>query len=88
MKKKYRPLRDVVAVERDAPRTLSKIIIVPERARPLAWTGKVYAIGPEVTEVKVGDRVYLPLHYSVSAWIDDRHILFYLEEEILAKVER
>jgi len=82
---KYKPLRDVVAVERDKPKAQSVIITVPDTARKLAWTGKVVAIGPEVTEVKVGDRVYLPLHYSVSTWIDDRHILFYLEEEILAK---
>ena len=82
---KYRPLRDVVAVERDKPKAQSVIIEIPDSARKLAWTGKVVAVGPEVTEVKVGDQVYLPLHYGVSSWIEDRHILFYLEEEILAK---
>ncbi len=82
---KYCPLRDVVAVERDKPKAQSIIITIPDTARKLAWTGKVVAIGPEVTEVKVGDQVYLPLHYGVSSWIGDKHILFYLEEEILAK---
>ena len=84
---KYKPLRDVVAVERDEPKAQSIIIEIPDNVRKLAWTGKVVAVGPEVTEVKVGDKVYLPLHYSVSVRIEDKHILFYLEEEILAKVE-
>jgi len=59
--------------------------VTPERARKLAWTGVVLAIGPEVTEVGVGDKVYLPWHYSVDTWLDDKHVLFYLEEELLAK---
>jgi len=80
---KYKPLRDVVAVERDKPKAQSIIIEIPDNVRKLAWTGKVVAVGPEVTEVEVGDRVYLPLHYSVSSRIDDNHILIYLEDEIL-----
>jgi len=85
MTKEIHPLHDVVAVVRDAPVEASKIIVTPERARKLAWTGVVLAIGPEVTEVGVGDKVYLPWHYSVDTWLDDKHVLFYLEEELLAK---
>lgn len=82
---KYRPLHDIVAVERDKPKAQSIIIEIPDNVRKPAWTGKVVAIGPEVTEVKVGDKVWLPMHYSANAWVGDKHILFYLEEEILMK---
>lgn len=82
---KYQPIRDVVAVERDKAATKKGVIIIPEIHRPGVWTGKVVAIGPEVTEVEIGDKVYLPEHYGVSTWIDDKQILFYREEEILMK---
>jgi co-chaperonin GroES (HSP10) len=82
---KYQPIRDVVAVQRDDREVYKGLLIIPDRARKLAWTGKVVAIGPSVEELEVGDRVWLPMHYSVDAWIDDKHILFYLEEEILMK---
>lgn len=58
--KNYKPLRDkVLVIENEKPKeTASGIYLGEARADENTRAGTVLAIGPDVTEVKVGDIVY------------------------------
>lgn len=51
------PLGKRVVVKRDPTKTEIAGFIVPEAAQVKELSGKVLAVGPEVTDVLVGDRV-------------------------------
>ena len=55
---KFRPLHDRVVVERIDPEAKSAGgIIIPDTAQEKPSQGEIIAVGPGVTDAKVGDRV-------------------------------
>ena len=71
------------------PSPLSKSILMPDTARKGRYErATVYAVGPDVKTVKVGDVIFIPEikghRYEPG---DGRVFLFYPEDELLAKLE-
>ena len=85
----YRPLHDkVLVIENEKPtETVSGIFLGEARGDENTRAGTVLAIGPEVTEVKVGDVVY-PM-WTKSKVIKDGDVYMGIisQEDILAVEE-
>jgi chaperonin GroES len=84
---KIRPMREYVLIRREPEVAKSKGgIIIPDTARAKTDRGEVLAIGSEVKELKVGDRVLLP-KYEGQDVVDSPTDLLLKEESILAVEE-
>lgn len=81
-----KPTRNIVLVQADQPaKQTASGILLDEDWKTLPPIGTVKAIGPEVTTVKVGDRVIFERYAAVILEGDDRlcqesHILGILDE--------
>jgi co-chaperonin GroES (HSP10) len=51
-------LHDRILIQRDAAQDRIGSILLPETSQERPVTGLVKAVGPKVSEVKVGDRIY------------------------------
>jgi chaperonin GroES len=67
--------------------TSSGIIIEGRDAGGESRSGKVLAIGPEVTEVKVDDKVLLEWNKAAVVTVDGAQRVMVLEEHIVAVLE-
>jgi len=63
---RHKPLGDFVIVALDAPKETPGGIVLADVTRDKVSVGIVCAIGPDVTSVKVGDRVLFGLYDSVN----------------------
>jgi co-chaperonin GroES (HSP10) len=65
------PFKDLVLIEADTPKTQTKTgLLIQEAWKTLPPVGTVLAIGPEVTEVKVGDRVIFERYGAIKGYTD------------------
>lgn len=72
---KISPLRDLLLIKADKPKGETESgLLVSEEWKSLPLTGEVLAIGPEVTAVKVGDRVGFNRYASEVLENDERLI--------------
>jgi co-chaperonin GroES (HSP10) len=85
----YRPLHDkVLVIENEKPtETVSGIFLGEARGDENTRAGTVLAIGPEVTEVKVGDVVYPMWTKSKVVKEGDLYMGIISQEDILAVEE-
>jgi len=85
----YRPLRDnVLLIEKEKPvETESGIYLGDAKADHNNRAGIVLAIGPEVTEVNVGDEVYPMWSKGTTIKEGDEYMAMMSVENILAVVE-
>ena len=81
------PKRDLVLIQADAPKEQTKSgLYIVEEWKTLPHTGTVLAVGPKVTEVKVGERLLFERYGSVilekgQRLCKESHCLATLEEE-------
>jgi len=61
----FRPLRGIVLIKRDTPEAVKDGIIIPEAWREYGWCGEVLAVGEDVDNVAIGDRVMFQKEYCV-----------------------
>lgn len=80
-----KPLADrVVAVREEAKTKTASGIYLPEAAKEKPVTAKVEAVGPEVKNVKKGDRIIYKDYTSTELKIDGVEFLVINEDDILA----
>ncbi|MEJ2182113.1 MAG: co-chaperone GroES [Nitrospirota bacterium] len=85
---KLKPLKDRVVVSyAEEPEKTSGGIYVPDTAKERPQQGTVEAVGSEVKEVKVGDKVLFDKYTGSKVKVGDSEQLVVKEEDILAIVE-
>ena len=85
----YQPLRNNIIVK-DTERqeeTESGIYVGKTLADPRAKTGTVIAVGPDVTDVKVNDIVYLQWSNIKTVKDGDTYLGVLTEDDVLAVLE-
>ena len=81
------PLADrVVAVREEAKTQTASGIYLPENAKEKSVLVEIKAVGPEVKELKVGDKIVYKDYSSTELKIDGVEYLVIKEEDVLAKV--
>lgn len=79
------PTRDLVLIRADsAPEQTKSGLYIKEEWKSLPPTGEVLAVGPDVKDVTVGDRVVFDRYASVILEKDQR---LCLESHILARLD-
>jgi co-chaperonin GroES (HSP10) len=83
------PLHKKVLVAENVSETKTESGIILDNANSVrdSKTGTVLAIGPEVTEVKVGDIIYLEWNKAQIVKVGDAQRVIIEEENIVAVVE-
>lgn len=86
---KVTPLKKKVLVAENAREktTDSGIVIAGNDAQGESKSGTVIAIGPDVTLVKVGDKILLEWHKAQVVKIDDAQRVMIDEDNIVAVME-
>ena len=84
------PLKDKVLVAENKSEIKSESGIILEGANSVreSKTGTVLAVGPDVTEVKVGDVIYLEWNKAQVVKIGDAQRVIIKQQDIVAVVER
>jgi chaperonin GroES len=84
-----KPLKDKVLVAENKAEVKSESGIILEGATSIreSKTGTVLAIGPDVTDVKVGDKIYLEWNKAQVVKIGDAQRVIIKQEDIVAAVE-
>lgn len=77
----------IAQVDRETE-TESGIILQGSSGATSTATGKVLAVGPDVTEVKVGDEVYLTWQKAKPVTVDGAQRVMVQEEDIVAVLEK
>jgi len=81
------PLADrVVAVREVAPTKTASGIYLPDAAKEKPVMAKVQAIGPDVKQVKIGDKIIYKEYSTTELTIDGNEYLIVKEEDVLATV--
>lgn len=79
------PLADrVVAVREVAPTKTASGIYLPDAAKEKPVMAKVQAIGPDVKQVKIGDKIIYKEYSTTELTIDGTEYLIVKEEDVLA----
>jgi co-chaperonin GroES (HSP10) len=83
------PLKDKVLVAENKSEVKSESGIILEGANSVreSKTGTVLAIGPDVTEVKVGDVIYLEWNKAQVVKIGDAQRVIIKQQDIVAVVD-
>lgn len=83
-----KPLADfVVAVPEEADKKTASGLYLPENAQEKPKTAKVVAVGKEVKEVKVGDRIIYKSYSHTDVKVGADEYLLVKEEDVLATVK-
>ena len=81
------PLADRVVAVREAVKTQTASgIYLPETSKEKPVVAEVQAIGPDVKEVKVGDKIVYKEYSTTELKIDNTEYLIVREEDVLATV--
>ena len=81
------PLKDrIVAVKQEPQTKTASGLYLPEAAKEKPAEAKVVAIGKEVKEVKVGDKIIFKEYAHTTVKIDQQEYLVLSEEDVLATV--
>jgi chaperonin GroES len=76
------PLGTRVLIERELPSEKIGSLFVPARARRPPQEGKILAVGPQVTTVKVGDVVLFGRHSGIE--LDHPGFILLWEADLMA----
>ena len=87
MSTNIKPLADYVVVQQDEPETKTASgIYLPTQAQEKPKVAKVLAVGKDVKEVKVGDRIIYGGYSNTEIKQDGKEYILIKEENIYAKV--
>jgi chaperonin GroES len=82
-----KPLADrVVAVREDKAERTAAGLYLPDAAKEKPSEAKVVAVGPDIKNVAVGDRVLFKEYMMANFTVHDTEYLIINEEDILATV--
>lgn len=82
-----KPLADrVVAVREEAKTKTASGIYLPETAKEKPAYATVEAVGPQVKEIKKGDRIVYKDYTTTELKVDGKEYLIVKEEDVLATV--
>lgn len=85
---KLQPLADrIVAKAVEAEAKTASGILLPDQAKDKTQVGEVLAVGKEVKEVKVGDRIVHSEYGPNRIKVDGEELLIVKEEDVLAVVK-
>lgn len=80
-----KPLADrVVAVREKAQEKTASGLYLPDNAKEKPVVAKIEAIGPDVKNLKVGDRIIYKEYSTTELKVDDVEYLIVKEEDVLA----
>jgi len=83
------PLADRIVLEQlDSEEKTASGIILPDSAQEKPSEGKVLAVGPDVKEVKVGDRVLYGKYGPNEVKVDGTELMIAKEEDVLAIIKK
>lgn len=87
MSSAVKPLGDrVVAVREKAQEKTASGLYLPDSSQEKPVVATVQAVGPDTTQVKVGDRIVYKEYSTTELKINDKEYLILKEEDILATV--
>jgi chaperonin GroES len=87
MSAKIQPLADyVVAVGEAAETKTASGLYLPEKAAEKPKVAKVVAVGKEVKQVKVGDRILYKSYSTTDVKVETEDYILVKEEDVLATV--
>ncbi len=82
-----KPLADrVVAVREEAQTKTASGIFLPDNAKEKPVLAQVVAVGPKVTQLKVGDKIVYKEYSTTELKIDGQEYLIVKEEDVLATI--
>ncbi len=82
------PLGDyVVTIAEEAQTKTSSGLYLPDNAAEKPKTAKVVAVGKDVKQVKVGDRVVYKSYSTTEVKVDSKEYILVKEEDVLAVVK-
>lgn len=87
---KLRPVRDAVIIKQDEPKDKVGSLYVPQGKETFDDFGTVIAVGPDVKDVKEGDRVIFirrPSSHIGEGWPEMKGYLRLKEEDVVAVIE-
>lgn len=83
-----KPLSDyVVAVSEEAETKTASGIYLPDNAQEKPKTAKVAAVGPNVKQVKAGDRIVYKSYSTTEVKVGKDEYILVKEEDVLATVK-
>lgn len=87
MSTNIQPLADyVVAEAEEAESKTASGLYLPDNAKEKPKTAKVVAVGPEVKQVKVGDRIIYKSYSTTDVKVGKDEYMLVKEEDVLATV--
>lgn len=82
-----KPLADrIVAVKEEAQTKTAAGLYLPDSAKEKSAIAKVLAVGTEVKEVKVNDKIIYKEYSTTEVKVDGKEYLLVREEDVLAKL--
>jgi chaperonin GroES len=88
MSVKIQPLADyVVAQAEEAEKKTASGLYLPEKAAEKPKVAKVLAVGKEVKQVKVGDRILYKSYSTTDVKVEAEEYILVKEEDVLATVK-
>ena len=82
-----KPLADrVVAVREEAQTKTASGLYLPDNAKEKSSLAKVEAIGPDVKDIKIGDKIIYKEYSTTELKINGTEYLIVKEEDVLATV--
>jgi len=81
------PLKDRIVAVKEEPQTKTASgLYLPEAAKEKPAEAKVVAVGKDVSEVKVGNKIIFKEYSHTTVKIDGQEYLIVNEEDVLATV--
>ncbi len=88
MSVKIQPLADyVVAQAEEAETKTASGLYLPEKAAEKPKVAKVLAVGKEVKQIKVGDRILYKSYSTTDVKVESEEYILVKEEDVLATVK-
>ena len=82
------PLSDYVVAQAEAAETKTASgLYLPEKAAEKPKTAKVLAVGPDVKQVKKGDRIVYKSYSPTEVKVGQEEFILVKEEDVLATVK-
>lgn len=88
MSAQIQPLADhIVAVGEEAATKTASGLYLPDNAQEKPKTAKVVAVGKQVKELKVGDRIVYKSYSTTEVKVGSEEYIIVKEEDVLATVK-
>ncbi len=82
-----KPLKDRVVAFKEQPKEKTASgLLLPSDSKEKPAYAVVESVGPDVKEIKKGDKIIIKDYSSTELKIDDKEYLIIKEEDILAKI--